>query len=155
MHCLKAGKSPLVDNISELLKNGGAVTTTVLTVICKKIWETKWWTQSFAIPLPKKGNRKQCQNCRTTSLVSHPSKIMLLVIVNRLTTKAEDLLAEEQAGFRPGRITVEQIISSLVIIESHPEHQRKLFQNLTKQKLQTVIHLLTHYLLFHLTFILT
>ena len=54
---LKAGKSPEVDNIpSELLKNTGKATTTVLTAICQKIWESKeWpkeWTQSFVILLP-------------------------------------------------------------------------------------------------------
>ena len=53
----KAGKSPGVDTIpSEVLKNGGETTTTVLTVTCQKIWETKeWpkeWTQSLVIPLP-------------------------------------------------------------------------------------------------------
>ena len=52
----RAEKSPGVDNIpSELLKNGGETTTTVLTVICQKIWETKeWpreWTQSLVKPL--------------------------------------------------------------------------------------------------------
>ena len=63
---LKAEKSPGVDNIpSELLSNGGEATTMVLRAVCKKIWETKeWpkkWTQSLVIPLPKKGNLKQCQ----------------------------------------------------------------------------------------------
>ena len=58
---MKAGKSPGVDNIpSELLKSAGEATTTVLTVICKKLLETKeWlkeWTQSLVIPLPEKGN---------------------------------------------------------------------------------------------------
>ena len=96
-----------MDNIpSELLKNGGKKITTVLTAISKKIWETKkWlkeWTQSLVVPLQKKGNLDQCQNYRTISLISHPSKIMLRVIFNRLGAKAEELLAEEQAGFRPG-----------------------------------------------------
>ena len=104
MHSLKAGKSPGVGKIpSELLKNGGEVTTTVMTAICQKIWETKeWpkeWTQSLVIPVPKKGNLEQCQNYRTISLISHPSKIMLRGILNRLKAKAEKLLAEEQAGF--------------------------------------------------------
>ena len=54
---LKAGKSPEVDSIpSQLLKNEGEATTTVLTAISKKIWETKEWTQSLVIPLPKRGN---------------------------------------------------------------------------------------------------
>ena len=78
----KAGKSAGVDNIpSELLKNGGEATTTVLTPICQKTLETKAWpkelTQSLFICLPKKGNLKQCQDYRTISLISHPSKIML------------------------------------------------------------------------------
>ena len=100
MRSLKAGKSPGVDNIpSELLNNGGEATTTVVTAICQKIWETKeWlkeWTQSFVIPLPKKGNLKQCQNNRTISLISHPSKIVLRVILSRFKAKAEELLIEQ------------------------------------------------------------
>ena len=110
---LKAGKSPGVDNIpSELLKNGGDATTTVLTALCQKIRETKEWP-----------------NYRTISLISHPSKIMLQVILIRLKAKAEELLVEEQAGYRPGRGTVEQIFNSRVVIEKHLQHQRALFHN--------------------------
>ena len=63
VYSLKAGKSPGVQNIlSELLKIGGEATTTVLTEICQKIWETKEWlkehTQLLVIPVPKKGNLK-------------------------------------------------------------------------------------------------
>ena len=55
VHSLKAGKSPGVDNVpSELLKNGGEATTTVLTATYQKLLETKeWpkeWTQSLVIP---------------------------------------------------------------------------------------------------------
>ena len=60
---------------------------------------------------------------------SHPSKIRLRVILNRLKAKAETLLAEEQAGFIPGRSTAEQIFNSRVIIEKHLQHQRDLFHN--------------------------
>ena len=67
---------------SELLKNGGEAKTTVLTAICQKIWETKeWpkeWTQSLVIPLPKKGNHKQCYNYRIISLIGCPSRIIIL-----------------------------------------------------------------------------
>ena len=52
--------------------------------------------------LPNIGNLKQCQNYCTISLISHPSKIMLPVILNRLEAKAEKLLAEKHACFRPG-----------------------------------------------------
>ena len=80
----------------------------------------KEWKQLLAIPLPKKVNIKQCQNHRTTSLISQPSKMVLWVTFNWLKTRAEDLLEEEQAGLtelRLGRSTAEQII--LAIMEKH------------------------------------
>lgn len=134
MHSLKGGKSPGVDNVpAELLKHGGDATTKAFTTLCQKIWEEKkWpkeWAQSIIIPLPKKGNLRQCQNYRTISLISHPSKVMLRIILNRLKPIAEELLAEEQAGFRAGRSTVEQIFNCRVMIEKHLEHQRQLYHN--------------------------
>ena len=117
MRSMKTGKSPGVDNVpSELLKSGGEATTTVLTAICQKIWEMKEclkdWTQLLIIPLPKKGNLKQCQNYHTISLISHPSEIMLRVILSQLKAKAEDLLTEEQAGLYQAR--TQQNSSSIV-----------------------------------------
>ena len=54
---------------------------------------------------------------------------MLRIILNRLKTKAEELLSEEQAGFRAGRSTVEQIFNGRVLIEKHLQHQSTLFHN--------------------------
>ena len=84
--CLKLGKSPGVDNTpSELLRNGAEATATVLTAICQ-IWETRGMAKGvdtiILIPLPKKVNLKQCQNYCTIGLISHPSKIMLGLILN-------------------------------------------------------------------------
>ena len=80
-----------------------------LTTICDKIWQTEdWptpWTQSLVITLSKNGNLQQCQNYRTISLFSHPSKVMLKTILNRLKPQVEKIIAEEQAGFRAGRST--------------------------------------------------
>ena len=116
-----------------MLTNGSEATTAVLTAICKKILQTKeWpkeWTQSLVISFPMKGNLKQCQNYRTISLISHPIKIMLRVILNRLKAKAEKLLAEKQVGFRPGRSTVGQIFNFGVITEKHLQHKCDLFHN--------------------------
>ena len=131
---MKNGKSPGVDNIpGELIKNGGEAMIDALTVICQRIWTTKeWpnkWTQSIMIPLPKKGNLKKCQNYRTISLISHASKVMLRIVMNRLKTKAEEILSEEQAGFRPGRSTVEQIFNIRLLIEKHLDHQEPLYHN--------------------------
>ena len=61
------------------------------------------------LALPKKGNLQQCQNYRTIS--KHPSKVMLKIILNRLKPQAEEIIAEDQAGFRAGRSTTEQIFN--------------------------------------------
>lgn len=128
---LKAGKSPGVDNIpAELLKAGGDTTIDILHQICNNIWETGiWpspWTQSLIITLPKKGNLQLCQNYRTISLISHASKVMLKIILRRLKPQAEAVIAEEQAGFREGRSTIEQIFNLRLLCEKHREMHKEL-----------------------------
>ena len=95
------------------------------------IWQTReWptpWTQSFVITLSRKGNLKQCQNCRTISLISHPNKVMLKVVLNRLKPQAEKIIAEEQAGFRAGRSTTEQIFNLRILCEKYLQHQQDLY----------------------------
>ena len=93
---LKKGKSAGVDDIpAELVQAGGEDVITTLTTICNKIWQTgEWlnlWTQSLVITLLKKGNLQQCQNYRTISFISHPSKVMLKIILNRLKPQAEKI----------------------------------------------------------------
>ena len=133
LRALKGGKSPGANNIpAELLKHGGPEMIKVLATLCQRIWKTKeWpkeWTQSMIIPLPKNGNLRLCKSYGTISLISHPSKIMLLVILNRLKgKKAEEILAEEQAGFRAGRSITESIDES--IIEKHLLHKKDLIHN--------------------------
>ncbi|WP_419623966.1 reverse transcriptase domain-containing protein [Thiolapillus sp.] len=128
---LKKGKTAGVDNIpAELVLAGGEDVITALTTICNRIWQTEeWptpWTQSLVITLPKKGNLQQCQNYRTISLISHPSRVMLKVILNRLKPQAEKIIAEEQAGFRAGRSTTEQIFNLRILCEKYLQHQQDL-----------------------------
>ena len=109
---MKKEKSAGVDNIpAKLVQARGEDVITALTTSCNKIWQTgEWptpWTHSLVITLPKKGNLQQCQNYRTISHISHPSKVMLKIILNRLKPQAEMIIAEEQAGFRAGRNTIE------------------------------------------------
>ena len=123
LRSLKSGKSLGVDNIpAEILKHGGEATVDMLTIICNKIWQTgEWpkpWTQSLIIMLPKKGNLQLCQNYCTISLISHASKVMLKIILNRLRPQAENIIAEEQAGFRRGRSTTEQIFISASFVRN-------------------------------------
>ena len=104
---MKKGKSAGVDNIpAELVQAGGEDVITALKAICNKIWQTgEWptpWTQSLVITLLKKGNLQHCQNYRTINLISHTSKVMLKIILNRLKPQAEKINTDEQAGFRAG-----------------------------------------------------
>ena len=127
----KKGKSSGVDNIpAELILAGGNKVIDVLTTICNSIWKNgKWptqWTQSLVITLPKRGNLQLCQNYRSISLISHPSKVMLKVIQNRLKPQAESIIAEEQAGFRAGRSTCKQIFNIRVLCEKYAHHQQHL-----------------------------
>ena len=113
---MKKGKSAGVDNIpAELVQAGGEDVITTLTTICNKIWQTgEWptpWTQSLVTTLPKKGSLQQCQNYLTVSLISHPSKLMLKNILNRLKAQAEKIITEEQGGFTAGRSTTEQFFN--------------------------------------------
>ena len=107
---------------------GGDAMIDVLTKICNKIWHTgDWqtpWKQSLVITLPKKGNLQKCQNYRT---ISHPSKIMLKILRNRLKPQAAKIIAEEQAGFRLECSTTEQIFNLRVLCEKHLQHQQDLY----------------------------
>ena len=60
----------------------------MLHSICQQIWKTQQWSQdwkkSVFIPIPKKGNAKECTNYRTVALISHASKVMLKILQAKL-----------------------------------------------------------------------
>ena len=90
----------------------------VLHSTCQQIWKIQqWpedWKRSFFIPIPKKGNAKECSNYRTTALISHASIVMLKILQARLQQYVN---CEFQAGFRKGRGTRDQIANIRWIIE--------------------------------------
>ena len=81
--------------------------------------------QTTIITMPEKGNLKKCNNYRTISLISHPSKVLLQIILSRLKAQAESIMAEEQAGFRAGRSTTEQILNLRILNEKYIAHNRE------------------------------
>ena len=85
----------------------------VLDSICQQIWKTQQWPQdwkrSVFIPVPKKGNPKECSNCHTFALISHTSKVMLKILQVRLQQYVNRELPDVRAGFRKGRGTGDQI----------------------------------------------
>ena len=81
----------------------------------------------MVITLPKKGNLQQCQDYRAISLFSHPSKVVLKIILTRLKPQTEKVIAEEPAGFRASRSTTEQIFNLRIVCEKYLQHQQDLY----------------------------
>ena len=114
----------------------------VLHSICQQIWKTQQWPQdwnrSVFIPIPKKGNAKECSNYRTIALISHTSKVMLKILQARLQQYVNYELPDVQAGFRKGRGTRNQIANILWIIKKAREFQTSTYALLTMPKPLTV-----------------
>ena len=101
----------------------------VLHSICQQIWKTQqWprdWKRSVFIPIPKKGNAKECSNYHTIALISHTSKVMLKILQARLQQYVNRELPDVQAGFRKGRGTRDQIANICWIMKKAKEFQKK------------------------------
>ena len=94
----------------------------VLHSICQQQWPQDW-KRSVFIPIPKKGNAKECSNYRTIVLISHASKVMLRILQARLQQYMNYDLPDSQAGFRKGRGTRDQIVNFHWIMEKAREFQ--------------------------------
>ena len=85
----------------------------VLHSICQQIWKTQQWPQdwkrSFLIPIPKKGNAKECSNYYRIALISHASKVMLKILQARLQQYVNCEFPDVQVRFIKGRGTSNQI----------------------------------------------
>ena len=79
------------------------------------------------IPIPKKGNAKECSNYRTIALISHASKVMLKILQARLQQYMNSELPDVQAGFRKGRRTRDQIANIHWITEKAREFQKNIY----------------------------
>ena len=103
----------------------------VLHSICQQIWKTQQWPQdlkrSVFIPIPKKGNAKECSNYHTIALISHASKVILKILQTRLQQYMNQEIPDVQAGFRKGRRTRDQIANIHRIIEKAREFQKYIY----------------------------
>ena len=79
----------------------------VLHSICQQIWKTQQgpqdWKRSVFIPIPKKGNAKECSNYHTIALISHSSNVMLKILQATLQQYVNREFPDVQAEFRKGR----------------------------------------------------
>ena len=106
----------------------------VLHSICQQIWKTQQWPQewkrSVFIPIPKKGNAKECLNYCTIALILHTSKVLLKIVQARLQRYVNRELLYVQAGFRKGRGTRDQIANIHWMLEKAREFQKKIYSAL-------------------------
>ena len=103
----------------------------VLHSICQQIWKTQQWPQdwkrSVLIPIPKKGNAKECSKYHTIALISHASKVMLKIFQTRFQHNVNCELPDVQAAFRKGKGTRDQIANINWIIEKATEFQKNIY----------------------------
>ena len=103
----------------------------VLYSIRQQIWKTQQWPQNWKklvfIPIPKKGNAKECSNYHTTALISHASKIMLKILQTRLQQYVNQELPDVQIGFRKGTGTRDQIANIHQIIEKPRDFHKNIY----------------------------
>ena len=103
----------------------------VLHSVCQQIWKAQQWPQdwrrSVVIPIPKKGNAKECSNYCTIALISHASKIMLKILQARLQQYMNHELPNVQVGFREGRGTWDKITNIHWIIKKARELQKNIY----------------------------
>ena len=103
----------------------------MLHSICQQIWKTQQWPQNWKrsvfIPIPKKGNTKECSNYSTITLISHASKIMLKILHARLQQYMNQEFPYVQTEFRKGRGTRDQIDNICWIIAKAREFQKNMY----------------------------
>ena len=99
--------------------------------MCQQIWKTQQWPQdwkrSVFIPIPKKGNSKECSNYQTVVLISHASKAMLKILQVRLQQYVNQEIPDVQARFRKGRGRRDQIANIRWITEKAREFQKNIY----------------------------
>jgi len=103
----------------------------VLHSICQQIWKTQqWprhWKRSVFVPVPTKGNAKECSNYCKIVLISHTSKVILKILQARLQQYVNHELLDVQAKFRKGRGTKDQIANICWIIKTAREFQKNIY----------------------------
>ena len=131
---LKSGKSSGIDSITaELLKADVEIATEKIHQLMCKVWKLEQiptsWRRGLIIKLPKKGNMKNCKNWRGITLLSIVAKILGKIIIDRIRDGVDCKLRKEQAGYRKGRGTTEQVFILRNIIEQVNEWQATLYLN--------------------------
>ena len=112
----------------QVLKDGAMK---MLHSLCQQIWKIQQWPQdwkrSVFIPVPKKGNAKECSNYCTIALILHASKVMFKILQARLQQYLNQELPDVQTGFRKGRGTRDEIGNICWITEKARKFQKNIY----------------------------
>ena len=103
----------------------------VLPSVCQKIWKAQQWPQdwkrSVFMPIPKRGNAKECSNYHTIALISHASKVMLKILQTRLQQYVNRGVPDDRSGLRKGRRIRDQISNIHWIFEKASKFQKNVY----------------------------
>ena len=119
---MKSGKAPGIDNLTaDLLRADTDTTVSVLHDLFNTIWEEESvpedWCKGLIVKLPKKGDLTTCGNWRGITLMSTVAEVMGRIVIKRIAAGIDAELRKEQAGFRKGRSTTEEIFVLRNIVE--------------------------------------
>ena len=127
---LTCGKAPGLDGIqTSLIRRSGPASIRVLLKLYIQIccsWPDAWKRQEIVM-IHKSVNAKECTNYRTIALLSHSSKVLLVILLKRKREKTEYEVPDEQAGFRSGRSTADMLVALQVLIEKTIEMDGQAF----------------------------
>src|SRR6218665_2572562 len=131
---LKKRKSPGEDNITqEMIQAGEESSVQMMHTLCKKIYQEKScpanWGKAIIVPIHKKKDTRDCNNYRGISLLSVPGKVYTSILRQRLKRYVEEIMAEEQAGFRAARGTMDQLFVIRQLAEKYFEKNKNLYNN--------------------------
>ena len=136
--CMWDLPGPGIQPMSPALVGGFLTTRTPRKPLSMLLHIRVTWKRSVFIPIPNKGNAKECSNYHTIALFSHASKVMLKILQARLQQYVNRELPDVQAGFRKGRGTRDQMANICWIMEKAREFQKNISALLTMPKPLTV-----------------
>ena len=132
INSMKIGKAAGDDGVTtEMLQAIGSLGIARITQLCNKIYDTGYMPddlkQSTFIPIPKKARAVNCSDFRTISLMSHATKVLLKVILERNKAKIDGEISDNQSGFRRGMGTREGIFNLRTINERYLEKHKDVY----------------------------
>ena len=136
---LRSGKAAGPDEITvEAIKADIMTAVKMLYSLFSKIWEKEevekeevpaQWKEGIIIKLPKKGDLRDCSNCRGIMLLPMPGKVLNRVLLERMKEAVDPKLRDQQAGFRRNRSCADQFVSLCIIVEQSLEWNSPLYIN--------------------------